>query len=307
MALADATAAGEAGSARTELMPLTPRTEALAASEPGRTTSWRHGDDEEGRFELGGRVAVKYSGGALYPGEVVGFDGTSSLYSVQCDDGELLDDVMVHEMIREEEEGLQLHLSSKNTSTGYKGVARHQGAVVVTEAEGLRLHLSSSSSTGYRGVSPPFSGRFQARYRLAGKQVHLGLFDTAVEAAVAYARTVGEYQPPAPPAVATEAESLRLHFSSNNSTGYKGVREHSGRFQAKHRVDGKQFCLGTFGSAVEAAVAYARAVGEAAMAPAAGEAGLSAAYVRVVGRKRQQRRSSSRKRQRHCRRDAAGK
>ena len=36
-------------------------------------------------------------------------------------------------------------------------------------------------------------------------------------------------------AVATEAEGLRLHPSSN-STGYKGVYEQSGRFQAKHMV-----------------------------------------------------------------------
>ena len=55
------------------------------------------------------------------------------------------------------------------------------------------MHLSSNSSTGYMGVCEhPSSGRFQAQHRLAGKQVHLGLFDTAVEAAVAYARAVGE-------------------------------------------------------------------------------------------------------------------
>ena len=132
------------------------------------------GDGEEGRFELGGRVAVKYSGGALYPGEVVGFDGTSSLYSVQCDDGELLDDVMVHEMIREEEEG----------ASG--------SSDVVAEAEGLQLHLSSkNTSTGYKGVARHHSGRFEARRSVNGRNVHLGLFDTAVEAAVAYAQVVG--------------------------------------------------------------------------------------------------------------------
>ena len=93
--------------------------------------------------------------------------------------------------------------------------------------------------------------------------VKLGRFDTAVEAAVAYARAVGEYQPPAPPTVAAEAEGLRLHLSSSNPSGYKGVvKLPSGGFKAQHRVDGRKVHVGSFDTAVEAAVAYARAVGE---------------------------------------------
>ena len=73
--------------------------------------------------------------------------------------------------------------------------------------------------------------------------------------------------------VAAEAEGLRLHLSSCSFTGYKGVRkdvrkERPGRFEAYlARLDGRQVGLGTFGTAVEAAVAYARAVGEAPEAP----------------------------------------
>ncbi|EOD03821.1 hypothetical protein EMIHUDRAFT_372674 [Emiliania huxleyi CCMP1516] len=128
----------------------------------------------------------------------------------------------------------------------------------VAEAEGLRLHLSSSSSTRYRGVKGLQSGRFQAEYRVGGRKVCLGTFDTAVEAAVAYARAVGEEGAPA-----EEAEGLRLHLSSSNVTGYRGVHEHEGRFQAQRVADGRQVHLGTFDTAVEAAVAYARAGGEA--------------------------------------------
>ena len=62
-----------------------------------------------------------------------------------------------------------------------------------------------------------------------------------------------------------DAEGLRLHLSSN-ATGYKGVQEHSGRFQAKRKVDGKVVYIGDFDTAVEAAVAYARAVGEGGVA-----------------------------------------
>ena len=107
-------------------------------------------------------------------------------------------------------------------------------------------------------------GRSDApQHSVDGRRVYIGYFDTAVEAAVAYARAVGEYQPPAPPTVAAEAEGLRLHLSSSSSTGYKGVYEHaSGRFKAQHRAGERMVYLGSFATAVEAAVAYARAAGE---------------------------------------------
>ena len=50
---------------------------------------------------------------------------------------------------------------------------------VVEEAEGLRLHLSSRNATGYTGVNKE-RRRFRARFN----EIHLGCFDTAVEAAV---------------------------------------------------------------------------------------------------------------------------
>ena len=70
--------------------------------------------------------------------------------------------------------------------------------------------------------------------------------------------------PAAPPRrapLAAEAEGLRLHLSSNNTTGYKGVfrQSKSHRFEAKRRVGKSRVALGTFDTAVEAAVAYARA------------------------------------------------
>ena len=61
------------------------------------------------------------------------------------------------------------------------------------------------------------------------------------------------------------AEGLRLHLSNSSSSGYKSVTKRgSDRFEAWHSVDGRKVLLGAFGTAVEAAVAYARAVGEAA-------------------------------------------
>ena len=56
---------------------------------------------------------------------------------------------------------------------------------VVAEHDGVALHLSESSVTGYKGVKFAASGRYIATYATQ----HIGTFDTAVEAAVAYART----------------------------------------------------------------------------------------------------------------------
>ena len=128
-------------------------------------------------------------------------------------------------------------------------------AIAAPEAEGLQLHLSSSNRTGYTGVRSR-NGRFQAEHEQNGRKVYLGSFDTAVQAAVAYAREVGEYQSPAVP---REAEGTRLYLSSSNRTGYRGVRKtDSGRFQADTWQNGRKVYLGTFDTAVEAAVAYAR-------------------------------------------------
>ena len=53
----------------------------------------------------------------------------------------------------------------------------------------MSLYLSSNSASGYTGVYPD-KDRFKANTRVDGKQVHIGMFGTAVEAAVAYARYV---------------------------------------------------------------------------------------------------------------------
>ena len=71
-------------------------------------------------------------------------------------------------------------------------------------------------------------------------------------------------------AVAKEAEGWRLHLSSSSPTGYAGVRgpNEAGRFQAYRPGDRK--CLGSFDMALDAAVAYARAVAEAKAASSSG-------------------------------------
>ena len=98
-------------------------------------------------------------------------------------------------------------------------------------AEGLTL-VRSDSRTGYRGVKFSGSGlnHYQARVRRGGKQVSIGLFATAEEAALCYARTPeGRAAAPAPskppPMTAeealrqAEAEGLTLLRQESNSSG----------------------------------------------------------------------------------------
>ena len=65
-------------------------------------------------------------------------------------------------------------------------------ARLATEARGVRLLLSNKSATGYKGVARNPAGRYQARYLASsggmGKNVWIGTFDTAMEAALAYAQ-----------------------------------------------------------------------------------------------------------------------
>jgi hypothetical protein len=167
-------------------------------------------------------------------------------------------------------------------------VAGTAAAGVVLEAEGLQLHPSSCSRSGYRNVYQRPNGRFQVYAgRFTEKYVNLGKFDSAVEGAVAYARHIqavggeadGEAetaaakvneagkQPAATAVAVSESDGLQLHLSSNRS-GYRHVYPTSnGRpFEAFSTAGGNYKHLGTFDSAVEAAVAYARHVQSASAA-----------------------------------------
>ena len=60
----------------------------------------------------------------------------------------------------------------------------------VTQVE-LQLHLSATNPTGYKGVYVKRgTGRFEAKVCSHGQLHHIGNFDTALQAAEAYARHV---------------------------------------------------------------------------------------------------------------------
>ena len=98
------------------------------------------------------------------------------------------------------------------------------GLPVVREAEGLQLHLSASNASGYKGVKTPDStgGGWAAEApRQGGARRYLGTFETAVAAAVAYARAVAA--PPQPAAAPARRRRWR-RCSSVCSVWWSGAR-----------------------------------------------------------------------------------
>jgi len=158
------------------------------------------------------------------------------------------------------------------------------------EAEGLTL-VRAYNMSGFTGVSFNSSNiakPYQAKVRRGGKQVTLGTFATAEEAALAYARSpeaqaavAAAAAPPAPPPMTAEealrlaeAEGLTLLKSEGSSTGYKGVSFDRKMKTTPHQAQvwrgGKKVTLGYFATAEEAALCYARSPeAQAAVAAAA--------------------------------------
>eukprot|EP00964_Phaeocystis_antarctica_P023859 scaffold13345_cov64-Phaeocystis_antarctica.AAC.3 len=139
-------------------------------------------------------------------------------------------------------------------------------------AEGLTL-LAADNTTGYFGVKLKHgrSKPFEAQVSRGGKQVHLGSFATAEEAALCVVRSpegqAAAERAAAAPSLTSEqarqqaqAEGLTLRVAENK-TGYFGVYHLSGRsrpYQAQVWRGGKQVTLGSFATAEEAALCVAR-------------------------------------------------
>ena len=140
-------------------------------------------------------------------------------------------------------------------------------------AEGLKLRVADNKS-GYFGVyhQPGRTKPFKAQVRRSGKDVSLGTFATAEEAALCFARSpegqaVAEKAAAAPPLTSEEtrqqarAEGLTLRVAKNGS-GYFGVYlSNPGQpkpYQAHVWRGGKDVHLGSFVAAEEAALCVAR-------------------------------------------------
>ena len=145
------------------------------------------------------------------------------------------------------------------------------------EAEGLFLLPSrrEGAKTGYKGVYPnPSDAKkpYAAQVRRDGRNVVLGKFATAEEAALVYARAIGPAELHAAAAAlharplsarevaaAVRAEGLRLLRSEKVASGFVGVTIGSGERKRPYNVVLRGTLLGCFESAEEAALVYARA------------------------------------------------
>jgi hypothetical protein len=127
---------------------------------------------------------------------------------------------------------------------------------------------SADNATGYKGVKIE-GRRYTAQIRHEGKNRALGVYDTAEEAALAYAREHiqlrGEPEhreamsrDEAIAAAAAEGIDLEQWRSSNSVAGYKGVKTEGSRYRARIRHEGERKYLGTYATAEEAALVVVR-------------------------------------------------
>ena len=147
-------------------------------------------------------------------------------------------------------------------------VARQQA-----QAERLTLRVADNA-TGYFGVKLDKPGKpnpYRAQVKRGAKDVSLGSFATAEEAALCVARSpegkeAAGKAAAAPPltseAALQQAEAERLTLLvADNKAGYYGVRHQPGRLKpylVQVSRGGKKVYLGTFATAEEAALCVAR-------------------------------------------------
>ena len=139
------------------------------------------------------------------------------------------------------------------------------------QAEGLTL-LVADNKTGYFGVylnNPGQPKPYQAQVKHGGRNVSLGAFATAEEAALCVARSPEGQAAAAVPQPMTSdearqrvlAEGLTMR-TANNQTGFFGVRLHKPGtpkpYLARVSSLGKEVVLGLFATAEEASLCVAR-------------------------------------------------
>ena len=125
--------------------------------------------------------------------------------------------------------------------------------------------LPSNNTVGYRGVYKK-AKKFAARMVIGGKLTYLGTHETAKDAAVAYDRFVLKANLSTsflnfPDMVHNlDVEPKRKKYTGSSS-GYRGVSKvkRSGKFTARTSTNGKTNFIGTFETAIQAALAYDQA------------------------------------------------
>ena len=124
----------------------------------------------------------------------------------------------------------------------------------------IQQKLKSTNIVGYRGVSKK-KKKFIAFIVIVGKKRHIGTYETAKEAAVAYDRAVLKANQSTsllnfPDMVHNlDVEPKRKKYKGSSS-GFRGVRKMGKRFNAQISIGGKTKAIGSFDTAIQAALAY---------------------------------------------------
>jgi len=129
----------------------------------------------------------------------------------------------------------------------------------------IQQTLRSNNTVGYRGVRKASRGKkFEASILIGGKQQHLGTYETAKEAAIAWDRAVLKANQCTtllnfPDMVHNLDVEPKYKVRSNNTTGYKGVSKHKDAFMVQIRIAGRKQYFYGFDTAISAALAYDQA------------------------------------------------
>ena len=160
-----------------------------------------------------------------------------------------------------------------------RGQMTREEALAHAEREGLTLVRSATNKTGFKNLQyykgdPPHP--YQLKIRRDGRTSHIGSYTVPEEGALEYARIIGpeasaRENAEATPAMtreealdAAEQEGHTL-LRARNTTGFKYVVHHKNHgprpFGLRITQDGHLLHLGTFATAEEAALQYARQYG----------------------------------------------
>lgn len=131
---------------------------------------------------------------------------------------------------------------------GQKHDCRRCNLRLATHAQNLRnRQFSTPGVAGFLGVSSTLKGTFRAYYTDQNKQIHLGDYATAQEAAWVRDRAVAEkFGEFAVLNNVAPCEISRLNNREAGASGFVGVRPYKDKWMARVKRKGKEYHVGTY-------------------------------------------------------------